>query len=227
MTIKKGPLSVSRISLRARRYLFLKSRDAKQGGMAMKHINAVIVSLLIALSCIPQQVFAQRTYPEDLFKGCNSYKGWAFVAEGSQQISVNILNKSSGPIQINTMIHGQLRFLPIPRWIQPGSSFNWQVFPAWPVVLTDTQGSCVGALIAHQSQGVVIKDPKQAAEDWGRLNPAYDVVNTWSLPHPTTECFHHFDKYDFGGFTYKNVNIFCTAVVGFIGYDQKSPNNGT
>ena len=85
----------------------------------------------------------------------------------------------------------------------------------------------MGALVVHQSQGIVIKDPKDAAADWGHLNSAYDVVNTWSLHHAQTDCFSHFASYAFGGYSHKNVNIFCTAVVGFIGYDQKTRDNST
>jgi hypothetical protein len=39
----------------------------------MKHMIAVSASLLVGFARIPQAAFAHRTYPEELFKGCNSY----------------------------------------------------------------------------------------------------------------------------------------------------------
>ena len=187
--------------------LILRSRRAANG----------LIALLVAL-CASTPALAQRTYPEQLFAGCNNYQGWR-SPQSTQRITLNFANRTKAPINISWIgFNGAITFY---KNLAPSQSWGINSFTSHPWLITNPQGKCLGTFIAGGSQGVVINEPEDAARDWGHLNPTYDVVDTWSLDHAPTECFHHFDQYQNRGTVYYNVNIFCTAVVAFIGYDRK------
>jgi hypothetical protein len=140
----------------------------------------------------------------------------------NQSITLTFLNKTKSAVNIVWINYNGGRQLY--RTLASNQSFSQPSYVTHPWLITDGPGHCLGAFVALQSQGVVIKEPEEAAADWG-IRAAYDAVGTWnSLNNPTFDCFRKFNEYDMKktNTAYFNAVIFCTTLVSIIGYDRKA-----
>jgi len=139
---------------------------------AITQLGAMIVhksfaALLTVVLMVPwHSAHAAPVRPEDLFDGCTNLIGLRST-DGIQSVNLSFLNKTRKAIKIIWIdYHGA--HVPY-KTLLPNQVFNQRSYVTHPWLVTDTSGNCLGAFVASQSQGVIVREPGDAASDWRRI----------------------------------------------------------
>lgn len=185
----------------------------------MRTLSTLISILILAFGWSSAR--AAPIGPEALFNGCTNLGGLR-SPKSTQPATINFLNRTKGNINIIWIdFNGAQKLF---STLAPNQNFNVNTFIGHSWLITNSSGGCLGAFRTSQSQGLIIKEPEDAAADWG-IRSAYDAVGTWTyLNNPSFECFRRFPQYDMKKThtIYTNAVIYCTTLISIIGYDKKA-----
>jgi hypothetical protein len=130
-------------------------------------VHKSFATLLTVVLMVPwHSAHAAPIRSEDLFDGCTNLIGLRST-NGNQSVNLSFLNKTRKSINIIWIdYHGA--HVPY-KTLLPDQVLKQRSYVTHPWLITDTSGNCLGAFVASQSQGVIVRERGDAAMDWRRI----------------------------------------------------------